>query len=258
MQVAAQRRGAARRRHRPRARAVPLPPEGIHRRHHPPRRPQPDRHRRARGACARHQARPRRLLRLRPRRGRSARWRRKSSSTRRRSAPASATRSRRCWSTAPRRHVRCPSCCCKLEAKAASKFAATKPCSRPPPASTSIPRPRPTGRPSTSTSRSPCAWSTASTARSITSPSTARKHSDCIVTEDTAGRGALPQRGRFRHGLLERLHPLHRRRRIRLRRGNRHQHRQAPRPRAHGPRGTDLLQVHHPRQRPSPALILKR
>ena len=106
----------------------------------------------------------------------------------------------------------------------------------------------PTGAPSTSTSSSPCASWTASTRRSPISPvrlASQRRHHH----HRHRRRRALPQRSRLRHRLLERLHALHRRRRIRLRRGDRHQHRQTPRPRPHGPRRTHQLQVRHPRLR---------
>ncbi len=71
-------------------------------------------------------------------------------------------------------------------------------------------------------------------------------HSDCIVTRDRSDGGAVPPRGRFRDRLLERLDPLYRRRRIRFRRRDRHQHGQTSCPRPDGPRGIDDLQIRHP------------
>ena len=74
-------------------------------------------------------------------------------------------------------------------------------------------------------------------------------HSDAIVTADAARAEAFPQRGGFRDGVLERQHAVHGRRGVRLRRGNRHQHGQTPRPRPDGVGGIDDVQIRHPRQR---------
>ena len=68
------------------------------------------------------------------------------------------------------------------------------------------------------------------------------------------GPGRLPGAGGLRLRLCQRVDPLHRRRRIRHGRRNRHFHGQAPRPRPHGTRGTDHLQVRRARRRPDPAL----
>ena len=62
-------------------------------------------------------------------------------------------------------------------------------------------------------------------------------------------RRAFPQRGGQRDGLLERQHAVHGWRGVRFRRGNRHQHGQAPRPRPDGVGGTDDVQIRHSRQR---------
>ena len=62
-------------------------------------------------------------------------------------------------------------------------------------------------------------------------------------------RRTVPQRGGQRDGLLERQHAVHGRRGVRVRRGNRHQHGQTPRPRPDGPGGTDDVQIRHPRHR---------
>ena len=58
------------------------------------------------------------------------------------------------------------------------------------------------------------------------------------------------QRGR----LCQRLHPLHRRRRVRPRLRDGHLHPETPRPRTHGSRGTDDLEIHHPRRRRDPRI----
>ena len=64
--------------------------------------------------------------------------------------------------------------------------------------------------------------------------------------------------GGFRRGVLERFDPLFRRRRIRLRRGNGHQHPKIALPRALRPGGTDLGQVRSDRQRPDTIAMLGR
>ena len=58
--------------------------------------------------------------------------------------------------------------------------------------------------------------------------------------------------GGQRGGLRQRLHPLHRRRRVRPRLRDGHFHAEAPRPRAHGPRRAVYLQIRRPRQRTDP------
>ena len=72
-------------------------------------------------------------------------------------------------------------------------------------------------------------------------------HSECIVTEN------YEHAQRFTRevdaGLCQRLHPFHRRRRIRNGRGNRHLHPKAPRPGTHGTAGADHGQIHRQRQR---------
>ena len=66
--------------------------------------------------------------------------------------------------------------------------------------------------------------------------------------------GAIPSRGRFGDRLLERFHPLHRWRRIWLRRGDRNQHRQTTRPRSNGSGRANDLQIRYPRHRPGAEL----
>src|SRR4030095_13819748 len=87
---------------------------------------------------------------------------------------------------------------------------------------------------------------------------------DCIVTPPQGlhlharpgDGGAVPQRSRFRDRLLERLDPLHRRRRIRFWGRDWHQHGQTSCPRPNGPRGTDDLQIRHPWVWPGTVLVL--
>ena len=74
-------------------------------------------------------------------------------------------------------------------------------------------------------------------------------HSDSIVTRDEGRARQFLARSGFGGGVLERLDPLHRRRRIRHGRGNRHQHRQDRRARPDGPGGIDQLQMDRHRQR---------
>ena len=69
------------------------------------------------------------------------------------------------------------------------------------------------------------------------------RHTDVIVTGDHATAERFLARRRFRLLSSECQHPLHRRRRVRLRRGDRHQHRQTPRPRPDGSEGTHQLQI---------------
>ncbi len=74
-------------------------------------------------------------------------------------------------------------------------------------------------------------------------------HSDAIVTADADSRRAVPQRGGFSDGLLERQHAVHGRRGVRVRRGDRHQHGQTPRARSDGTGGIDHVQIRHPGHR---------
>ena len=66
------------------------------------------------------------------------------------------------------------------------------------------------------------------------------------------GGQAVRGRGRRRGGPGQRLHPVHRRRRVRLRCRDRDQHPEAPRPRADGTDRDDLHQVRRDRRRPRP------
>ena len=74
-------------------------------------------------------------------------------------------------------------------------------------------------------------------------------HTDVIVTADHGRGGTFPALRRFRLCFPQRLHPLRRRRRVRLRRGNRHLHRQTPRPRPDGLEGTHQLSIPGERKR---------
>ena len=69
-------------------------------------------------------------------------------------------------------------------------------------------------------------------------------------------RGGRPlhHRGRRRRRGGQRLHPLRRRRGVRVRRRDRHLHPEAARPRPHGPARAHLRQVHRARHRPDPRL----
>ncbi len=73
--------------------------------------------------------------------------------------------------------------------------------------------------------------------------------------EERGARETIPERSGFGDGLLERLDAVHRRRRIRHGRGNRHQHRQNRRARPDGPGGIDQLQVDRLRYRTGARLI---
>src|SRR4051812_10151982 len=76
-------------------------------------------------------------------------------------------------------------------------------------------------------------------------------HTEAIVTSDQ-GAATLRRRGRRCGGAGQRLHALHRRRGVRLRRRDRDQHPEAPRPRADGAARDDLDQVRRHRRRPGP------
>ena len=77
-------------------------------------------------------------------------------------------------------------------------------------------------------------------------------HSEAIVAEDAEALRALPSRGRRERGLRQREHPLHRRRRVRPGRRDRHLHAEAARPRPLRGRRADHLQVRGPRRGPGP------
>ena len=62
-------------------------------------------------------------------------------------------------------------------------------------------------------------------------------------------RRGIPESRRLRHRLLECLDAFHGWRGVRFRRGDRHLDRQAARPRPHGARGADHVQIPHPRHR---------
>ena len=66
------------------------------------------------------------------------------------------------------------------------------------------------------------------------------------------GHRRVHRRRRRRGGAGERLHAVHRRRRVRVRRGDRHLHPEAARPRAAGPAGAHLHHLRRDRQRPHP------
>ena len=106
-----------------------------------------------------------------------------------------------------------------------------------------VPRPRRTGPPSTSASTSRCAWSTTSTRRSSTSAATRRTTPSRSSRQDAANDRAIPRRSRLRRRHGERLHPLHRRRRVRLRCRGRHLDAEAARPRADGAGRADQHEV---------------
>ena len=80
------------------------------------------------------------------------------------------------------------------------------------------------------------------------------RHTDAIVTEDAGGGEQVPQRSRFRDRAAQRLDPVRRWRRVRIWRGDRHCHRQIPRPWPGWRRATDQLQISHPRQRTDAAV----
>ena len=77
-------------------------------------------------------------------------------------------------------------------------------------------------------------------------------HSEAIVTTDLRCRRPLHQRGRRRRGARERLDPLRRRRGVRLRRRDRHQHPEAPRPGADGAARAHDAEVRRRGRRPDP------
>lgn len=66
------------------------------------------------------------------------------------------------------------------------------------------------------------------------------KHSEAIITNDYTHAQKIPGRNRRSGGLRQRLHPLHRRLRIRLRCRNRNQHPKTPRQRPDGTAGADV------------------
>ena len=68
----------------------------------------------------------------------------------------------------------------------------------------------------------------------------------------------IPKRGRFRDRAAQRFDAVRRRRRVRLRRGDRHCHRQIPRPRPGRRRATDQLQISRSRHRADAAVNLSR
>ena len=105
------------------------------------------------------------------------------------------------------------------------------------------------GRRNFSISFSPCGWSIRLTKPSRTSDDLVRITA-IASSRATNRRRSVPSRSRFRDCLLERFHPLHRWRRIWLRRGDRDQHRQAARPRTDGSGRADDLQIRDPRHRP--------
>ena len=75
------------------------------------------------------------------------------------------------------------------------------------------------------------------------------KNSEAIVTSDEAQRSPVSAPGGFGGGVLERLDPLLRWRRVRLRRGDGNQHPKIALPRTLRPGGIDLGQVRSDRQR---------
>ena len=78
-------------------------------------------------------------------------------------------------------------------------------------------------------------------------------HSDCHRRpSDAAAAQNFTAAGGQRGGLRQRLHPLHRRRRVRPRLRDGHLHPEAPRPRPHGARRAVYLQIRRPRQRTDP------
>ena len=83
-------------------------------------------------------------------------------------------------------------------------------------------------------------------------------HTEAIVTE-RPGRGpAVRRRGRRGGGAGQRLDPVHRRRRVRLRRRDRDLHPEAARPRPDGAARDDLDQVRRHRRRPRPLSVGRR
>ena len=73
-------------------------------------------------------------------------------------------------------------------------------------------------------------------------------HTESIVTNDMATAEPLPRRGRLGRRDGERLHPVHRRRRVRLRRRGGHLHPEAARPRPDGPARAHQHQVDRARR----------
>ena len=70
-------------------------------------------------------------------------------------------------------------------------------------------------------------------------------HSEAIITRDYATCPEVLKRGGRGGCLCERLHPLYRRLRVRLWRGDRNQHPEASRQRPHGTQGTDNDEIYH-------------
>ena len=173
---------------------------------------------------------------------------RRSWSTPRRSGPRSATPRRPCWCTPTRRTDFLPRALAAL-AEPGSRCTAT----------TGWPR---TGR----WSRRPRPTSPTSTCRSTWRPrwSTSlddalahiRRYSHRAQRDDhhrVAARGAaVRRRGRRRGRAGQRVQPVRRRRRVRLRRRDRHLHPEAACPRPDGPAGDDLDQVRGDRRRADP------
>ncbi len=100
--------------------------------------------------------------------------------------------------------------------------------------------------------------STGSMARSTHIETYGSHHTDCIVTEDSAGGGALPARGRFGHRPAQCLDAIRRRRRIRLRRRDRHCDGPHACARPGRPRTTHLVQISRARHWPDPAVRERR
>ena len=80
------------------------------------------------------------------------------------------------------------------------------------------------------------------------------EHTDAIVTEDAAAAERFLQRRGQRGGAVERLHPVLRRRGVRLRRRDRHRHRTHPCARAGRAGAVDHLSLPRPRHGPGAAL----
>ena len=79
-------------------------------------------------------------------------------------------------------------------------------------------------------------------------------HSEAIVTDDADGRRPVRDRGRRRRGVCERVHPLHRRRRVRDGCRDGDLHLAAARPRPRGAQRTDHDQIRRSGRRPGASL----